>query len=130
MGTNEGKQITNVVAAVIKEGEKFFIAQRSRVKDFGLKWEFPGGKVESGETFQNALKREVWEELNLNINIEKKISEVVYSDIKLNILLHYFLCKKIGDIKLVEHEKGIWIPKSDFHRFEFAPGDGQILKFL
>ena len=130
MGTNEGKQITNVVAAVIKEGEKFFIAQRSRVKDFGLKWEFPGGKVESGETFQNALKREVWEELNLNINIEKKISEVVYSDIKLNILLHYFLCKKIGDIKLVEHEKGLWITKSDFNRFDFAPGDSQILKLL
>ena len=130
MITNDGKQASNVVAAVIKEGEKFFIAQRSRLKDFGLKWEFPGGKVESGETFQNALIREVWEELNLTINIEKKISEVAYSDNKLNILLHYFLCKKIGDIKLLEHEKGIWITKSDFHKFEFAPGDSQILKLL
>ena len=130
MGITEVKPVCNVVAGVIKEGEKFFIAQRSRLKDFGLKWEFPGGKVETGETFQDALKRELWEELNLTIHIERKISEVAYRDLKSNILLHYFLCKRIGNIKLLEHEKGIWIPKSDFHRFEFAPGDGQILKLL
>ena len=89
MEINHQKSIINVVAAVIKEGNEFFIAQRNRKKDFGLKWEFPGGKVESGETFEDALKREIKEELKVSISIKSKIIEVPYRDHCLNILLHY-----------------------------------------
>ena len=130
MEINHQKSIINVVAAVIKEGNEFFIAQRNREKDFGLKWEFPGGKVESGETFEDALKREIKEELTVSISIKSKIIEVPYRDHCLNILLHYYLCKKMGDIRLVEHEKGVWVSKSDLYRFKFAPGDRLILKHL
>jgi 8-oxo-dGTP diphosphatase len=130
MEINHQKLVINVVAAVIKEGNEFFIAQRNREKDFGLKWEFPGGKVESGETFEDALKREIKEELRVSISIKSKIIEVPYSDHCLNILLHYYLCEKMGDIRLVEHEKGVWVSKSDLYRFEFAPGDCLILKHL
>ena len=130
MEINHQKSIINVVAAVIKEGNEFFIAQRNRKKDFGLKWEFPGGKVESGETFEDALKREIKEELKVSISIKSKIIEVPYRDNCLNILLHYYLCEKMGDIRLVEHEKGVWVSKSDLYRFKFAPGDRLILKHL
>ena len=130
METNHQKSVINVVAAVIKEGNEFFIAQRNREKDFGLKWEFPGGKVESGETFEGALKREIKEELKVSILIESKITEVPYRDESLNILLHYYLCKKLGDIRLIEHEKGAWVSKSDLYKFKFAPGDRLILKHL
>ena len=130
MEINHQKSVINVVAAVIKEGNEFFIAQRNRKKDFGLKWEFPGGKVESGETFEDALKREIKEELKVSISIKSKIIEVPYRDHFLNILLHYYLCKKMGDIRLVEHEKGVWVSKSDLYRFKFAPGDRLILKHL
>ena len=130
MEINHQKSIINVVAAVIKEGNEFFIAQRNRKKDFGLKWEFPGGKVESGETFEDALKREIKEELKVSISIKSKIIEVPYRDHFLNILLHYYLCKKVGDIRLMEHEKGVWVSKSDLYRFKFAPGDRLILKHL
>ena len=73
METNHQKPVINVVAAVIKEGNEFFIAQRNREKDFGLKWEFPGGKVEPRETFEDALKREIKEELKISISIKSKI---------------------------------------------------------
>ena len=130
MEINHQKSVINVVAAVLKEGNEFFIAQRNREKDFGLKWEFPGGKVESGETFEDALKREIKEELKVSISIKSKIIEVPYRDHYLNILLHYYLCEKMGDIRLVEHEKGAWVSKSDLYRFKFAPGDRLILKHL
>ena len=130
METNHQKPVINVVAAVIKEGNEFFIAQRDREKDFGLKWEFPGGKVEPRETFEDALKREIKEELKIYISIKSKIIEVPYRDERLNILLHYYLCEKMGDIRLMEHEKGVWVSKPDLYRFKFAPGDHLILKYL
>ena len=130
MEINHQKSVINVVAAVIKEGNEFFIAQRNREKDFGLKWEFPGGKVEPRETFEDALKREIKEELKVSISIKSKIIEVPCRDHCLNILLHYYLCEKMGDIRLVEHEKGVWVSKPDLYRFKFAPGDHLILKYL
>ena len=59
----------DVVAAIIIKDNKFFIAQRNKNKHMGLSWEFPGGKVERGETFEIALKREIKEELNINVEI-------------------------------------------------------------
>ena len=82
----------DVVAAIIKKDNLYFIAQRSRDKYMGLKWEFPGGKVEANETLQEALIREIYEELNININVYEKIAEEKYKDSEINIVLHYFLC--------------------------------------
>ena len=62
--------ITNVVAGVITKKNLFFIAQRNRNKHLGLKWEFPGGKVEKNETIEDALKREIKEELNIKIFVK------------------------------------------------------------
>ena len=58
----------------------------------GLSWEFPGGKVEKEETFEIALKREIKEELNIEINIKNKLGEENYQDDKINVKLHYFIC--------------------------------------
>ena len=72
----------DVVAAIIIKDDKYFIAQRNRNKHMGLSWEFPGGKVEEGETFEIALKREIKEELNIEINIKNKLGEENYQDNK------------------------------------------------
>ena len=78
----------DVVAAVIIKDNKFFIAQRNRNKHMGLCWEFPGGKVEKNENFEQALKREIKEELNISILINKKIGVENYQDNKINVKLH------------------------------------------
>ena len=62
---------TNVVAAIIKKNNKYLIVQRNRNKHLGLKWEFPGGKVKNNETFEEALNREIQEELNIKIKIHE-----------------------------------------------------------
>ena len=121
----------DVVAAIIKKDNLYFIAQRSRDKYMGLKWEFPGGKVEANETLQEALTREIYEELNININVYEKIAEEKYKDSEINIVLHYFLCSiKDGVISLNEHEAMQWADKTDFDKYDFVVGDGNITSLI
>ena len=121
----------NVVAAIIKKNNQYLIVQRNRNKHLGLKWEFPGGKVHDNETFEEALSREIKEELNITIHMYEKITEEKYKDEKIDIVLHYFLCsQKSGTIKLNEHEDLAWVEKKDFDKYDFAEGDGNILSSL
>ena len=124
-------KITNVVAGVITKKNLFFIAQRNRNKHLGLKWEFPGGKVEKNETNEDALKREIKEELNIKIFVKKKIAEEKYKDETIDIILHYYICKIIdGVISLNEHENSMWILKNDFNKYDMIKGDRNIIRFL
>ncbi|MDP6927948.1 MAG: (deoxy)nucleoside triphosphate pyrophosphohydrolase, partial [Rhodospirillales bacterium] len=105
----------NVVAAIIKKDDCYLIAKRNKNKYMGLKWEFPGGKVEDGETFEEALSREILEELNVNIKIYDKLAQEKYKDDEINVVLHYFQCSLISeDITLSEHETIAWVKKQDF----------------
>ena len=123
--------MTNVVAAIIKKDNYFLIVQRNKNKHMGLKWEFPGGKVEENETFEEALVREIKEELSIKINLHKKITEEKYIDKKIDIVLHYYLCThESGNIKLNEHENLAWVKKKDFDKYDFAEGDGNMLSLL
>ena len=122
---------TNVVAAIIKRDNYYLLAKRNKNKYMGLKWEFPGGKVEENETFKEALSREILEELNVNIDIHNKIAEESYRDDQINIILHYFLCSiHDEDISLSEHEAIEWVKKEDFTNYEFVPGDGDITSLI
>jgi len=123
--------MNNVVAAVIRRNNKYLIVQRNRKKYLGLKWEFPGGKVEENETFEEALLREIKEELNINISLQNKIAEEKYKDEKIDIVLHYFLCtQESGTNELNEHEDLAWVEKKDFDKYDFAEGDGNIISLL
>ena len=120
-----------VVAAIIKKDNLSLIVQRNKNKHLGLKWEFPGGKVESKETLEEALIREIKEELNITINVHQKIGEEKYKDSKIYVILHYFLCShQSGTIKLNEHENFTWVSKKNFKKYEFVEGDGNILHLL
>ena len=121
----------DVVAAIIVKNNKFFIAQRNRNKHMGLCWEFPGGKVEKNENFEQALKREIKEELNISILINKKIGVENYQDNKINVKLHYYLCSHIdGEFILNEHEDSAWVTKNEFNKYNFAEGDKDIISLL
>ena len=122
---------TDVVAAIINKEKTYLIVQRNRDKYLGLKWEFPGGKVEPNETFQEALSREIHEELNIDINIHEKLAEEKYKDCEINIVLHYFLCSiKDGTINLNEHEEMAWVDKKDFDKYDFVEGDKNITSLI
>ena len=121
----------DVVAAIIKKDNFYLIAQRNRKKYMGLKWEFPGGKVETNENFYEALSREIQEELNIQINVHEKIAEEKYKDDQIDIILHYFLCsEKSGTTILNEHENIAWVEKKDFDKYDFVEGDGNVLSLL
>ena len=124
-------KMTNVVAAIIKKNNYYLIVQRNKNKHLGLKWEFPGGKVNDNESYEKALSREIKEELNIEINIEKKFAKEKYKDEKIDIVLHYYLCSlKSGLIQLNEHENLAWVEKKDFDQYDFAEGDGNIISLL
>ena len=121
----------DVVAAVIKKNNLYFIAQRNRNKHFAYYWEFPGGKVDKQETFENALKREIKEELSINIRVFNHIASEKHKDEKIDVNVHYFLCESLNEkIILSEHEDMKWLQKNDLKQFKMAPGDSKIIKYL
>ena len=121
----------DVVAAVIKKNNLYFIAQRNRNKHFAYYWEFPGGKVDNQETFENALKREIKEELSINIRVFNHIASEKHKDEKIDVNVHYFLCEPLDEnIILSEHEDMKWLQKNDLTQFKMAPGDSKIIKYL
>ena len=121
----------NVVVAIIKKNNYYLIAKRNKNKHFGLKWEFPGGKVEINETYSEALSREIKEELDISIKINEKIAEEKYRDEKIDIILHYYLCSYLGgNIKLNEHEDFAWVEKKDLDKYDFVEGDRNIIIFV
>ena len=114
----------NVVGAVILNDGKVFCAQRGAGKVLAYKWEFPGGKVEDNETPQSALKREVMEELNCQIEVGKKVEDTIYNYYFGTIRLHTFYCKLIAGVpQLTEHISHKWLNPKELLRLEWAPAD-------
>ena len=113
-----------VVAALIWNNGKFMICQRPENKSRALLWEFPGGKVEAGETKEAALARECREELDIELSVGAVFAEstFVYPDISVHLIL---LEAKIvrGEPKLLEHRDIRWITPEEAHLFEFSPAD-------
>ena len=113
-----------VVAGIIYKNDKFLIAQRNLNKAQGGLWEFPGGKVEKDETHENALIREIKEEFNADIKVDKFIGENIHHYPEKDIKLNFYKATLIGDkIELLEHEDYKWITKEDKDKFEFAGAD-------
>ena len=123
--------MTDVVAALIWDKDKFMICQRPANKARGLLWEFVGGKVEKGETKEQALIRECREELDITLKVGSVFTQVVheYPDIKITLTLFNAQIEK-GIPKKLEHNVIRWITPSEIPQYEFCPADTQILKML
>lgn len=121
--------MTEVVAALIKRDNKFLICQRPRNKARALLWEFVGGKVEQGESREDALKRECKEELDVDITVGKLFMKVVheYPDITIGLSLFEADIDEGQKIKLLEHVDAKWITAEEIDEYEFCPADEDIL---
>ncbi len=119
----------NVTCAIILKGNKVLVTQRSEKMKLPLKWEFPGGKLESNETEQECIIREIKEELNINIEIIGKLSCCIFDYGSFNINLIPFISNYIsGEIVLSEHKDFKWMKKSDLSSLDWAEADLPILK--
>ncbi|NLD51858.1 MAG: (deoxy)nucleoside triphosphate pyrophosphohydrolase [Clostridiales bacterium] len=123
--------MTDVVAALIRDGERMLICQRPANKKRALLWEFPGGKVEPGETPQDALIRECEEELGILIQVGCLFTQVehIYPDIHIRLSL-YNANISHGIPELREHHDLRWITAREIDGFEFCPADQDILLLL
>ena len=123
--------MTSVVAALIWQGDKFLICQRPAHKARGLLWEYVGGKVEPGETREEALIRECKEELDIRLAVGDVFFEVdhVYPDITIHLTL-FNASIAGGEIKMLEHNDIRWILPSEIPDYEFCPADESINKAI
>ena len=127
----EGNKMIEVVAGVIYKEDKFLIAQRKLKKAQGGFWEFPGGKLEKNETYEDALKREIKEEFNADIKVDKYIGENVHHYPDRDIKLVFYKATLLSDnIELLEHEDYKWITKDDKDKFEFAGADIKVFDLI
>lgn len=123
--------ITEVVAALIWDGDRFLACQRPEHKARGLLWEFVGGKVEPGESRQQALIRECKEELDITISVGDVFMDVVheYPDLTVHLTLFHAAIAS-GTPKLLEHNALRWITVSEIDTLPFCPADEVILTKL
>lgn len=119
-----------VVAAVIKKGDRIFATQRG-YGDFKDGWEFPGGKVEPGESPQQALAREIREELRTEIQVDEYLCTVDHDYPKFHLTMHCYLCSILsGELTLTEHEAARWLALNEIWSVDWLPADVDVVKAL
>ncbi len=120
-----------VSAAIITNNNKILLAQRGRNKSEAYKWEFPGGKLEANETVEESLKREIQEELGIQIEVGELLGESIYHypAASVRLIAHYAEWIS-GDIEPTEHEAIIWVAKNELKNYDFAPADIPLVEKL
>ena len=122
-------EITKVVGGLIVKDKKILICQRSKDGQHPLKWEFPGGKIEENETEEHSIKREIKEELNIEIELISRLTPVTFKYPNFEINLIPFIATYLkGEIVLFEHKQYKWLLKDELKKLDWAAADIPILK--
>lgn len=117
-----------VVAAIIIDNKKVFATQRG-YGEFKDGWEFPGGKIDIGETPEEALIREIKEELDTKVEVLELLDTVEYDYPNFHLSMDCFICKiKTGDLVLKEHEAATWLTKDNLYSVEWLPADQELIE--
>lgn len=118
------KKVINVVAAAIEKNGLIFCAQRPKGKSLGGFWEFPGGKLEQGESPEEALIREIKEEFNADIEVLSYVNEASYEYDFGMVIMKTFKAKLLSDqLTLLEHQDSKWLEPHRLHTLDWAPVD-------
>ena len=118
------KVVAAIIKAVNENGETIIFATQRGYGDFKGGWEFPGGKIESGETPQEALKREIIEELDTEVSVGELMDTVEYDYPQFHLSMDYFWCQIVrGNLVLKEHEAARWLTKDELNNVEWLPAD-------
>lgn len=116
-----------VVAAIIRKGDHIFATQRG-YGDWKDWWEFPGGKIEPGETHEKALVREISEELSTLIEVDKFLCTVEYDYPTFHLTMHCYFCSLQSEaLHLNEHEAARWLTKEELNSVNWLPADVQVV---
>lgn len=127
---SETKKTIRVVAAIITDGERILATQRGYGAFKGM-WEFPGGKIEAGEMPEQALQREIKEELQLEIAIQRFVSEVHYEYPDFILNMDCYLCNIVGgNMSLMEHQAAVWLTPEQLTTVEWLPADVELVEQL
>lgn len=119
-----------VVAAIIRDGDKILATQRA-YGEFAGGWEFPGGKIEEGESKETALRREILEELEVIIEVDDYLLSVEYDYPNFHLTMHCYFCHVVeGEINLLEHSAGRWLSKNELESVRWLPADLDIVERL
>lgn len=120
----------SVVAAIIKQEDKILCVQRGNAKYeyLSYKWEFPGGKIEGGETEEEAIQREIMEELGMSIAIEDKLMTVKHQYPDFNLTMHIFICSSANQPVLNEHLDYKWATINELNQLDWAAADIPVVK--
>ena len=124
------KKIEVVAAIIHDEHGRVFATQRGygEWKDY---WEFPGGKMEAGETAEEALRREIWEELETRIAVEHLVETVEWDYPQFHLTMHCYLCHvESGHLELKEHEAAKWLSKDEIESVNWLPADRALVRKL
>ena len=122
------KQI-EVVAAIIYDSEGRIFATQRGYGDYKDWWEFPGGKMVAGETPEEALRREIWEELETRIVVEKFVETVEWDYPQFHLSMHCYLCHvESGHLELKEHEAAKWLNKDELESVNWLPADLKVIE--
>ena len=126
------QKLIAVVAGVIYHKGKILIAQRRKDKSLGGLWEFPGGKMEAGETCEQTLAREIKEEFNIDIQVEKHLMEYVFSYPTFNLKMYVYQASWNGQgtIKICDHEQYLFANVDEMGKYKFSDADIAIIEFL
>lgn len=118
------KVVAAIIKAVNENGETIIFTTQRGYGDFKGGWEFPGGKIESGETPQEALKREIIEELDTEVSVGELMDTVEYDYPQFHLSMECFWCQIVrGNLVLKEHEAARWLTKDELNNVEWLPAD-------
>ena len=127
---NRNRKRILVVAAVIFDNDGRIFATQRGYGDWKDWWEFPGGKMETGETPQQALKREIHEELDAEIEVGELLRTIDYDYPNFHLTMHCFRCRLMGGVTLKEHEAAKWLQPEELNSVNWLPADEEIIEDL